>query len=131
MHEIGVFVAGLDAYLQVGTLAMEAVQSRCQPFRGEGFHRAHAQVRGRLRHRAVECEIQLADFSRRSRVRALWFRLDRGDRDWVGFIAYLVAAIRIHVPDFAPVTQSLLRETGGSAPPRDAVLDTFIRELGG
>jgi LuxR family maltose regulon positive regulatory protein len=72
----------------------------------------------------------LADFTRRSRVRTLWFRLDRGDRDWVGFIAYLVAALRIHLPEFAPVTQSLLRETGGSAPPRDTVLDTFIRELG-
>lgn len=71
----------------------------------------------------------LADFSRRSRVRTLWFRLDRGDRDWVGFIAYLVAAVRIHLPEFAPATQSLLRETGGSAPPRDTVLDTFIREL--
>lgn len=72
----------------------------------------------------------LADFSRRTRVRTLWFRLDRGDRDWVGFIAHLVAAVRIHLPDFAPVTQSLLRETGNSAPPRDTVLDTFIRELG-
>jgi len=72
----------------------------------------------------------LADFSRRSRVRTIWFRLDRGDHDWVGFIAYLVAAIRIHLPAFAPNTQSLLREAGGSPPPRDTVLDTFIRELG-
>jgi LuxR family maltose regulon positive regulatory protein len=72
----------------------------------------------------------LADFSRRSRVRALWFRLDRGDRDWLGFLAYLVAAVRIHLPEFAPVTQSLLRETGATPPPRDTVLDTFIRELG-
>ncbi|MEW5991885.1 MAG: BTAD domain-containing putative transcriptional regulator [Chloroflexota bacterium] len=72
----------------------------------------------------------LADFSRRSRVRTLWFRLDRGDRDWVGFIAYLVAAVRIHLPDFGPITQSLLRETGGTVPPRDTVVDTFIRELG-
>jgi ATP/maltotriose-dependent transcriptional regulator MalT/DNA-binding SARP family transcriptional activator len=72
----------------------------------------------------------LADFTRRSRVRILWFRLDRGDRDWVGFIAYLVAAVRVHLPDFAPVTQSLVRETGGSAPSQDTVLDTFIRELG-
>ncbi|MBF8290814.1 MAG: hypothetical protein HW391_1782 [Chloroflexi bacterium] len=72
----------------------------------------------------------LADFGRRSRVRTLWFRLDRGDRDWVGFMAYLVAGLRIHLPEFAPVTQSLLRETGGTAPPREIVLDTFIRELG-
>jgi LuxR family maltose regulon positive regulatory protein len=72
----------------------------------------------------------LADFSRRTRIRTLWFRLDRGDRDWVGFIAYLVAAVRVHVSSFGAVTNSLLRETASSAPPRDAVLDTFLRELG-
>jgi LuxR family maltose regulon positive regulatory protein len=64
-------------------------------------------------------------------VRVLWFRLDRGDRDWVGFLAYLVAAVRIHVPDFGPSTSALLRETATAAPPLDAVLDTFLRELGG
>ena len=73
----------------------------------------------------------LADFSRRTRLRILWFRLDRGDRDWVGFIAYLVAAIRIHVPDFGASTSALLRETATAAPPLDTVLDTFLRELGG
>jgi len=72
----------------------------------------------------------LADFSRRTRIRTLWFRLDRGDRDWVGFIAYLVAAVRVHVPGFGAATDSLLRETASSAPPRDTVLDTFLRELG-
>lgn len=71
----------------------------------------------------------LADFSRRTRLRVLWFRLDRGDRDWVGFIAHLVAAVRIHVPDFAPGTSSLLRETATAAPSLDTVLDTFLREL--
>lgn len=73
----------------------------------------------------------LADFSRRTRVRVLWFRLDRGDRDWVGFLAYLVAGVRIHVPDFGAATSALLRETATSAPPLDTVLDTFLRELGG
>jgi ATP/maltotriose-dependent transcriptional regulator MalT/DNA-binding SARP family transcriptional activator len=72
----------------------------------------------------------LADFARRTRLRVLWFRLDRGDRDWVGFIAYLVAAVRVHVPDFGSATASLLRETASSAPSRDSVLDTFLRELG-
>jgi ATP/maltotriose-dependent transcriptional regulator MalT/DNA-binding SARP family transcriptional activator len=71
----------------------------------------------------------LADFARRSRVRCLWFRLDRGDRDWVGFIAHLVAAVRIHSADFGPATDSLLRETATAAPPLDAVLDAFLREL--
>jgi LuxR family maltose regulon positive regulatory protein len=73
----------------------------------------------------------LADFSRRTRLRVLWFRLDRGDRDWVGFIAYLVAAVRVHVPDFGSSTSALLRETATAAPSLDTVLDTFLRELGG
>ena len=72
----------------------------------------------------------LADFSRRTRLRVLWFRLDRGDRDWVGFLAYLVAAVRIHVPEFGAGTSSLLRETATAAPSLDTVLDTFLRELG-
>lgn len=72
----------------------------------------------------------LADFSRRTRLRVLWFRLDRGDRDWVGFLAHLVAAVRIHVPDFGPSTSALLRETATAAPLLETVLDTFLRELG-
>ncbi|HEX7951121.1 MAG TPA: AAA family ATPase [Candidatus Limnocylindrales bacterium] len=71
----------------------------------------------------------LADFARRTRLRVLWYRLDRGDRDWVGFIAYLVAAVRVHIPAFGPATASLLREVGSSAPPLQSVLDTFLREL--
>src|SRR6185312_8391209 len=59
----------------------------------------------------------LADFSRRTRVRVLWFRLDRGDRDWVGFIAHLVAAVRVHVPGFGAATSSLLRETATTSLP--------------
>ena len=73
----------------------------------------------------------LADFSRRTRLRVLWFRLDRGDRDWVGFIAHLVAAVRIHVPEFGASTGALLRETATAAPPLETVLDTFLRELAG
>ena len=73
----------------------------------------------------------LADFSRRTRLRVLWFRLDRGDRDWVGFLAHLVAAVRIHVAGFGPSTSALLRETATAAPALDTVLDTFLRELAG
>ena len=73
----------------------------------------------------------LADFTRRTRVRTLWYRLDRGDRDWVGFLAYLVAAVRVHIPTFGTATSGLLRETATSAPALDTVLDTFLRELGG
>ena len=71
----------------------------------------------------------LADFTRRTRVRVAWYRLDRGDRDWLGFMAHLVAAFRIHEPEFAPATQSLIREASAANPARDTVIDTFIREL--
>src|SRR5689334_11623887 len=71
----------------------------------------------------------LADFSRRTRIRILWYRLDRGDRDWVGFIAHLVAAVRVHQPGFGVETSRLLRETGTVAPTIDTVLDRLLREL--
>jgi LuxR family maltose regulon positive regulatory protein len=73
----------------------------------------------------------LADFSRRTRLRVFWYRLDRGDRDWVGFLAYMVAAVRIHLPDFGDSTVGLLRETATTSPAFETVLDTFLRELSG
>ena len=71
----------------------------------------------------------LADFTRRTRLRVLWFRLDRGDRDWTSFIAHLVAAVRVHLPEFGSRTRSLLAETATSAPPMETVLEAFLREL--
>lgn len=71
----------------------------------------------------------LADFSRRTRLRTLWYRLDETDRDWTSFLRHLVAAGREHDPEFAPATTSLLAEIGVGGPSREAVLDTFIREL--
>src|SRR5690349_22031604 len=46
----------------------------------------------------------LADFSRRTRHRTLWYRLDEDDRDWVGFLSHLIAAGREHDSGFAPRT---------------------------
>ena len=71
----------------------------------------------------------LADFSRRTRIRALWFRLDRGDRDWMGFIAHLIAAVRVHMPAFGSATAGMLRNASTAAISLDAVLDIFLREL--
>ena len=44
----------------------------------------------------------LADFSRRTRLRTIWYRIDEDDRDWVGFLAHLVSAGREYDPEFAP-----------------------------
>src|SRR5687768_5543318 len=54
----------------------------------------------------------LADFTRRTRLRTLWYRMDDEDRSWVAFLSYLVAAGRVHDPEFAPRTVSLLGDTG-------------------
>ncbi len=71
----------------------------------------------------------LADFSRRTRLRTLWYRLDEDDRDWIAFLNYLVAAGREHDPGFAPTTASMLQDMSVGGPARDAVIDVFLREL--
>ena len=93
----------------------------------------HAKVHGRvvlvLADAGYGKTTLLADFSRRSRMRTLWYRLDDDDRDWVSFLHHLVAAGREHDPAFAPATVGLLAEIGASGPGREVVLDSFIREL--
>src|SRR6476469_7260190 len=71
----------------------------------------------------------LADFSRRTRLRTIWYRIDEDDRDWVGFLAHLVSAGREHDLTFAPSTTALLRslEPGGTT--REDAIETFIAEL--
>ena len=44
----------------------------------------------------------LADWSRRTRVRTLWYRLDEADRDWVVFVNHVVAAGREIDPGVRP-----------------------------
>ena len=71
----------------------------------------------------------LADFSRRTRLRTLWYRLDSDDRDWVTLLHHLVAAGREHDPDFAPATAASLTDIGTTNMPRDTVVSMFIGEL--
>jgi LuxR family transcriptional regulator, maltose regulon positive regulatory protein len=71
----------------------------------------------------------LADFSERTRLRTMWYRLDEDDRDWIAFINYLVAAGREHDPGFAPTTASMMQDLAVGEPARDAVIDVFLREL--
>jgi LuxR family maltose regulon positive regulatory protein len=71
----------------------------------------------------------LADFSERTRLRTMWYRLDEDDHDWIAFLNYLVAAGREHDPGFAPTTASMLQDMSVGEPARDAVIDVFLREL--
>ena len=71
----------------------------------------------------------LADFSGRTRLRTMWYRLDDDDRDWISVLNHLVAAGREVDPSFAPNTASMLADPSLSGPTRDTVVDVFIREL--
>ena len=71
----------------------------------------------------------LADFSGRTRLRTLWYRLDEDDRDWMTFLRHLVAAGREHDPEFAPRTAAMLSDVDVAGPTRDTVIDSFVREL--
>jgi LuxR family maltose regulon positive regulatory protein len=71
----------------------------------------------------------LADWSRRTRVRTLWYRLDETDRDWVVFVNHVVAAGREVDPRFAPNTMSLIRELGAGMGDRGAIVRTLLAEI--
>src|SRR5436190_321996 len=71
----------------------------------------------------------LADFSRRTRLRTLWYRIDEDDRDWVGFLAHLVSAGREFEPDFAPRTAAILRSLEPGGPTREDAIEAFLEEL--
>ena len=71
----------------------------------------------------------LADFSRRTRLRTIWYRLDEDDRDWVGFLAHLVSAGREFDPEFAPRTAAILRSLEPGGPTREDAIETFLEEL--
>ncbi len=73
----------------------------------------------------------LADFSGRTRLRTLWYRLDEDDRDWISLLNHLVAAGREADPSFAPTTAAMLADTSLTGPTMDAVIEVFIRELQG
>ena len=71
----------------------------------------------------------LADFSGRTRLRTLWYRMDEEDCHWVSFMSYLVAAGREHDVDFAPRTSALLADTGPGGANRDDAVSAFFKEL--
>jgi LuxR family transcriptional regulator, maltose regulon positive regulatory protein len=71
----------------------------------------------------------LADFSRRTRLRTLWYRMDAGDRNWVAVLAHLVASGREYDQDFAPRTSALLESAGQGGAGLDDAIESFLTEL--
>ena len=69
----------------------------------------------------------LADFSRHTRRRVLWYRIDENDRSWVTYVRYLIAAGREIDPSFGATTLALLDRLGTpDGPSRDEVVAALI-----
>ncbi len=74
----------------------------------------------------------LADFSRRTRRRVLWFRIDEGDRSWVSLVRYLVAAGEALDPAFGATTRAHLDRLGApTGPSRDEIVTSLLRDFSG
>src|SRR5215210_1151954 len=71
----------------------------------------------------------LADFSRRTRLRTLWYRLDEDDGNWIAFLSHLVAAGREHDPAFAEATSRVLHDIDGSGATRESATKAFVRDF--
>jgi DNA-binding SARP family transcriptional activator len=71
----------------------------------------------------------LADFSRHTRRRVLWYRVDENDRSWVSFVRYLVAAAAEVDPAFGTATLAILDRLGKpDGPSRDEIVAALIGE---
>ena len=69
----------------------------------------------------------LADFSRHTRRRVLWYRIDENDRSWVSLVRYLVAAGAEVDPAFGSATSMLLDRLGTpDGPSRDEIVAALI-----
>lgn len=71
----------------------------------------------------------LADFSRRSRLRTIWYRLDETDRDWTAFLGTLAAAGKRREADFGSRAAHLLADASPGGPRLEAVVDAFLADL--
>ena len=71
----------------------------------------------------------LADFSRRTRVRMLWYRLDLGDRDPIVFLHHIVGAVRVRLPEACAAAASLLADVGPTGPGLHVIVAALVRGL--
>jgi len=63
----------------------------------------------------------LADWTRRTSRRVLWYRLDTDDRDWLGFLHHIVAAGRVLDERFGVETEEMLASLGPDGPTREQI----------
>ncbi len=71
----------------------------------------------------------LTEFSSRSYVRCLWYKLDSNDRDAVTLVNYLVAAGREIKPEFGAATSQLLAQIAAGQASGEDVATSLLSEL--
>jgi ATP/maltotriose-dependent transcriptional regulator MalT/DNA-binding SARP family transcriptional activator len=71
----------------------------------------------------------VADFTRRSRIRTFWYRLDEDDTDGLVFLRYVVASCRSVDPGLFRRTESLLTEPSPEPVSFESVIETFLLEF--
>jgi LuxR family maltose regulon positive regulatory protein len=71
----------------------------------------------------------LADWSKATRRRTAWYRLESDDRDWLTFIRHLVAGGRELDPAFAGATYRLLMALGPGGPTPAEIIDSLASEM--
>src|SRR5947207_10088983 len=121
---------------------VQPAKVQCPPLRDETLARSRLLdwLAAKIHHRVLFVVAEagygkttlLADFSRRTRLRTLWYRLDESDRDWITVLNTLVAAGREVDPTFAAATASMLGEVSSGSMASGSlenVLETFIRDL--
>jgi DNA-binding SARP family transcriptional activator len=72
----------------------------------------------------------LGEYSRRSVIPCVWYRIDASDSDWLTFLSYLVATLRQIEPHFGRQTEALLRHVAAMGSSREMVVAQFLAELG-
>ncbi len=71
----------------------------------------------------------IADYARRSRLRAFWYRLDDDDTDVLTFLRYLVASCQMVDPDMLPRTSALLTEPSLEPLRQEDVTEALFSEV--
>ena len=71
----------------------------------------------------------IADATNNLGLDAVWYRIDRSDRDFITFLSYLIAGIKKYAPDFGSETYDRLEKSKLLSREYEATLTVFLGEI--
>ncbi len=71
----------------------------------------------------------IADATNNLGLDAVWYRIDKSDRDFITFLSYLIAGIKKYAPDFGAETYSRLEKSKHLSREYQATLTVFLSEI--